>query len=271
MRTRLRSPLFMIAIGICLNACSSGPFKWNQAQPASVQDNPLLPKARQSSFTVLIIPNGATNVNYISDKTSTAGGVLGSMVIGPMAGAIGGLVGSTAGSTAAASAEESASKHIDSSDIARALEPAQLPTYFASVLAEKLNQCGIRTAIYPLTLNTGKTDWTKSHLVLPAGFVQESAAYRFFVETGVTGIQLRAGLKDTTMEGDAYARVYETRSLRQMGRYVYKTGSSGSVTLNAYGRNDNAKTAELQKSAHQVSQYLAGGIANDMCAIMARF
>ena len=268
-----RSLLPLLAIGIIVSACSSGPLKWNQAaQPAAVQDNVNLPKARQSSYTVLIVPSGATRVNYISDKTSAVGGFLGSMVVGPIAGAVGGLVGSTAGSAAASSAEENASRNVDSSDIAQAIEPVDLPRTFAKNLAEKLQQCGIRTAIHPSILNRDQADWPKSHLVLPTDFMSEVAPNRFFVEAGVTGIQVRAALKDTTMEGDAYARVYETKSLRQIGHYTYKTGSSGSVTLNAYGsKHIAAKNADLQQASQQVAQYLAGGIANDMCAIMRKF
>ena len=267
-----RTLLPLLAISLCLSGCSSGPLKWNQSsQPAAVQDNADLPKPRQSTFTVLIVPSGATRVSYISDKSSTAGGILGSMVVGPLAGAVGSLVGSTAGSTAASSAEENASRNIDSSEIAHAIEPIQLPRYFANALAEKLQQCGIRTAIHPSVLNPETADWPKTHLVLPADFLSDATTHRFFVEAGVTGIQIRAALKDTTMEGDAYARVYETRSLRQIGRYSYKTGSSGSVTLNAYGNKANAQTLELQKAGRQVAHYLAGGIANDMCAIMRKF
>lgn len=263
-------PLLAMVIG--LSACTSGPLKWNQAsQPAAVQDDTSLPKARQSTYTVLIVPSGATRVNYISDKTAAAGGFLGSMVVGPIAGAVGGLIGSTAGSAAASSAEEKASRNVDSSDIAQAIEPVDLPRRFAASLAEKLQQCGIRTAIHPAILNREQADWPKSHLVLPADFITEASPYRFFVEAGVTGIQVRAALKDTTMEGDAYARVYETRTLRQIGRYAYKTGSSGSVTLNAYSNKTSTKTVELQRSSEQVAQYLAGGIAKDMCAIMTRF
>ena len=261
-----------LAIALLLSACSSGPLKWNQAsQPAAVQDNTNLPKARQSSYTVLIVPSGAVKTSYISDKTSTVGGFLGSMVVGPIAGAVGGLAGSTAGSSAASTAEENASRNIDSSDIARAVAPAQLPQTFANQLSEKLAQCGIRAEVSPTLLNPDTADWPKKHLVLPAELHRDAESSRFIVEAGVTGLQVRAALKDTTLEGDAYVRVYETKTLKQIGRYTYKTGSSGSVTLTAYSAKDARKTSELQTASRQVAQYLAGGIANDMCAIMARF
>ena len=268
---RIRS-LLALAIGISVVACSSGPFKWNQSgQPAPVQENPNLPKAKTSGFTVLIAPSGAIQTQYISDKTSTAAGVIGTMVVGPIAGAIGGLVGSTASSAAASSAEEKASKDIDSSDVAQAVTPIQLQAFFAGILSDKLNQCGIQSAVHPLLLNPNKPDWTTTHLVVPPDFMRDAEPYRFFVETGVLGLQVRAALSDTTMEGNAYARVYETRSLKQIGRYSKKTGSSGSVTLNNYGAGTPQETAELQRSARLVAQHLASGIATDICAIMRRF
>lgn len=272
MLIRTLKTLLLLAIGINLLACSSGPFKWNQSdQPAAVQDNTNLPKPTVSSFSVLVVPSGAIRTQYISDKTSTAAGVLGSMVVGPIAGAVGGLVGSTASSTAASSAEEHASRSLDSSDVAQAVIPIQLQQVFAGLLTDKLNQCGIRAVTQPTLLNPTQADWSKTHLVLPADFTTEAAPYRFFVESGVLGLQVRDALTDTTMEGNAYARVYETKTLRQIGRYSSKTGSTGSVTLNAYSNSNTQKTAELQKASQQVAQYLAGRIATDMCDIMRRF
>lgn len=263
--------LLTLTMGLHLTACSSGPLKWNQAnKPAPVVENEAIPKAKPATFSILIVPSGAIKTNYISDKTSTAGGVLGSMVVGPIAGAIGGLVASTAGSSAAASAEEQASRNIDSSDITQAIAPIPLPQYFAGALLDRLAQCGIRAVIYPSLLNPTNADWSTTHLKLPSDFMRDAEAHRFFVEANLIGLQVRAGLKDSTLEGDAYARVYETRSLRQIGRYAYKTGSSGSVTLHAYSNRDAGKNIELQKAATQVAQYLAGGIARDMCAVMAR-
>lgn len=261
-----------IWLGLSLTACSSGPFKWNQSgQSAAVQDNPDLPKPKAVAYTVLIAPSGAIRTQYISDRTATAAGVVGSMVVGPIAGAIGGLVGSTASSTAASSAEEKASRNIDSSDIAQAVAPMQLQSIFAGALADKLNLCGIRAVVHPTLLNPDKPDWSTTHLVLPPQFMRDAEPHRFFVETGVLGLQVRAALTDTTMEGNAYARVYETQSLKQIGRYAKKTGSSGSITLNNYGAGTPQETAELQRSAKLVAQHLASGIASDMCAIMRRF
>lgn len=261
-----------IWLGLSLTACSSGPFKWNQSgQSAAVQDNPDLPKPKAVAYTVLIAPSGAIRTQYISDRTATAAGVVGSMVVGPIAGAIGGLVGSTASSTAASSAEEKASRNIDSSDIAQAVAPMQLQSIFSGALADKLNLCGIRAVVHPTLLNPDKPDWSTTHLVVPPQFMRDAEPHRFFVETGVLGLQVRAALTDTTMEGNAYARVYETQSLKQIGRYAKKTGSSGSITLNNYGAGTPQETAELQKSAKLVAQHLASGIASDMCAIMRRF
>lgn len=261
-----------IWLGLSLTACSSGPFKWNQSgQSAAVQDNPDLPKPKAVAYTVLIAPSGAIRTQYISDRTATAAGVVGSMVVGPIAGAIGGLVGSTASSTAASSAEEKASRNIDSSDIAQAVAPMQLQSIFSGALADKLNLCGIRAVVHPTLLNPDKPDWSTTHLVLPPQFMRDAEPHRFFVETGVLGLQVRAALTDTTMEGNAYARVYETQSLKQIGRYAKKTGSSGSITLNNYGAGTPQETAELQRSAKLVAQHLASGIASDMCAIMRRF
>lgn len=75
---------------------------------------------------VLIIPSGAVETAYISDKTSTIGGFIGSMVVGPVAGVMGSLAGSTAGSATASCAEESASKNVGSQDIAQAIEAVNL-------------------------------------------------------------------------------------------------------------------------------------------------
>ena len=266
-----RTHLLILAIVITTCACSSGPFKWNQSAPATVVENDTLPKPRESAFSVLIVPSGAINTRYISDKTSTLVGIVSSMVVGPIAGAVGGFIGSTAGGAAAASAEEKASAHLDSREVVEALRPVQLPQYFAASLSEKLNQCGIRTAIHPTLLNPDNPNWSTSHLVLPAGFMETATPYRFFVEAGIVGIQIRDALTATTMEGNAYARVYETSSRRQIGRYADKTGSSGSVTLNAYGKNSEVSVSELQQASRQVSRHLAGGIARDMCAIMRRF
>lgn len=266
-----RSPFLALAIVIAIGGCSSGPLKWNQSTPAAVVDNDALPKPRESKYSVLIVPSGAIKTRYISDKTSTAAGVIGTMVVGPIAGAVGGLVGSTASSTAASSAEEKASAHLDSSDVVEALRPVQLPQYFASSLADKLGQCGIRTTIYPTLLNPDNPDWSTTHLVLPPGFIDDAAPNRFFIEAGMVGIQIRDSLTDTTMEGNAYARVYETRSRRQIGRYSDKTGSSGSVTLKAYGKGNDTATVEMQQASKQVARYLASGIAKDMCDIMRRY
>ena len=264
--------LLFVATGLSLCACSSGPLKWNQTtQPAPVVDNNPVPQKKSSAFAVLIVPSGAIRTHYISDKASTAGGILGSMVVGPIAGAIGGLLGSTAGSAAASSAEEEASRnHIDSSDIAQAIAPIDLPRFFATTIGEKLNQCGIRTAIYPAILNPNQANWSTAHLGLSPDFTREAEPYRFFIQTNVLELQVRSALKDNTLEGNAYARVYETRSLRQIGRYTYKTGSIGSVTLNDYASKGAAKKVELQNASQQVARYLAGGIATDMCAIMSR-
>lgn len=268
---RHRRYLWVLAMVMTLGGCSSGPFKWNQSAPAAVVENEALPKPRESKYSVLIVPSGAIKTRYISDKTSTAAGVIGTMVVGPIAGAVGGLVGSTASSAAAASAEESASAKLDSSDVVTALRPVQLPQYFATTLGEKLGQCGIRSAIHPALLSPDNPDWSTTHLVLPPGFTDDAAPYRFFIEAGMVGIQIRDALTATTMEGNAYARVYETRSRRQIGRYSDKTGSSGSVTLKAYGKGNDAATAEMQQASKLVARYLASGIAKDMCDVMRRF
>ncbi len=267
----IRTFLLILAIVISMAACSSGPFKLNQSPAVAVVDNGAIPKPRESSFSVLIVPSGAIKTRYMSDKTSAAAGVVSSMIIGPIAGAVGSLVGSTASSAAAASAEENASAKLDSSDVVTALRPVQLPQYFAITLGEKLGQCGIRSAIHPALLNPDNPDWFITHLVLPPGFNDEVAPYRFFIEAGVVGIQIRDALTATTMEGNAYARVYETRSRRQIGRYSDKTGSSGSVTLKAYGKGNDAATAEMQQASKLIARYLASGIAKDMCDVMRRF
>lgn len=264
--------LTSIAIGISLTACVSGPLKMNQSgKSADVVDSRPQQAIRQLSYQILIIPSGAVETSYISDKSSTIGGVLGSMVVGPIAGAIGGLVGSTAGSTAASSAEESASKKIDSKDVAQAIAPVNLPVYFSQKLAEQLKTCGIESVLYPETLEPTQIKWQETHLNLPGSFRQSAAPYRFFVQAGVTKIKLRSGLKDDTLEGDAFVRVYETSSLKQIGRYTYSTGTTGSVTLNHYGKNTPDNASELAQASKAVTQYLVSGIGTDMCAVMKRF
>ena len=262
------------AIALCsiLSGCVSGPFKINQSgKAADVIDENAAQPIRQVPYQVLIIPSGAVKTSYISDKTSTIGGFLGSMVVGPVAGVVGGLAGSTAGSAAASHAEESASKNIDSQDVAQAIAPVNLPVYFAQKLAIQLKTCGINSAVYPETLEPTKVNWTETHLALPAGFRERAAPYRFFMQVGVTNVKLRSGLKDDTLEGDAFVRVYESSSLKQIGRYAYSSGTTGSVTLQHYSKTSPQQASELAQASKSVTQYLVSGIATDMCAIMKKF
>jgi outer membrane lipoprotein SlyB len=271
-KTVHKKALFAFVIILSLSGCVSGPFKINQSgKSADVVDESATPPTRQVPYQVLIIPSGAVKTSYISDKTSSLGGFLGSMVVGPVAGVVGGLAGSTAGSAAASHAEETASKNIDSQEVAQAIAPVNLPVYFAQKLAVQLKACGINSGIYPDTLEPTKTNWSDSHLTLPSGFRESVAPYRFFIQAGVTGIKLRSGLVDDTLEGDAFVRVYETRSLKQIGRYAYNTGSTGSITLHHYSKASPQQAAELAQASKAVTQYLVSGIATDMCAIMKRF
>ena len=264
--------LLSVALCLILSGCVSGPFKINQSgKVADVVDESAPEPVRQTPYQVLIIPSGAVKTSYISDKTSTIGGFLGSMVVGPIAGVVGGLAGSTAGSAAAAHAEESASKNVDSQDVAQAIAPVNLPVYFAQKLALQLKTCGITAVIYPETLEPTKINWTESHLTLPAGFRERAAPYRFFMQVGVTSVKLRSGLKDDTLEGDAFVRVYESRSLKQIGRYAYSSGTTGSVTLNHYNKTNPQQASELAQASESVAKYLVSGIATDMCAIMKKF
>ena len=263
-----------LSIALCLtvSACVSGPFKINQSgKSADVVDASAAEPVRQVPYQVLIIPSGAVKTSYISDKTSSIGGFLGSMVVGPMAGVVGGLAGSTAGSAAASHAEETASKNVDSQDVAQAIAPVNLPLYFAHKLANQLKTCGINAALYPETLEPTRINWNETHLTLPAGFKDSAAPYRFFMQAGVTSMKLRSGLKDDTLEGDAFVRVYETRSLKQIGRYAYSSGTTGSVTLHHYSKTSPQQASELAQASKAVTQYLVSGIATDMCAIMKKF
>ena len=263
--------LLTVALCSILSGCVSGPFKINQSgQSADVIDETTAQPIRQLPYQVLIIPSGAVKTSYISDKTSTIGGFLGSIVVGPVAGVVGGLAGSTAGSAAASHAEETASKNVDSQDVAQAIAPVNLPVYFAQKLALQLKTCGITSAIYPETLESTRINWTESHLALPAGFRERAAPYRFFMQVGVTNVKLRSGLKDDTLEGDAFVRVYESRSLKQIGRYAYSSGTTGSVTLRHYSKSPQ-QASELAQASKSVTQYLVSGIATDMCAIMKKF
>lgn len=263
-------------ISFMLTACVSGPFKVNQSgKSAEVVDSRPLPVANQTtkpaSYQVLIIPSGAIKTSYISDKTSTVGGFLGSMVVGPVAGIVGSLAGSTAGGAAASSAEEAASKNIDSKDIAQAIAPVNLTVYLSEQLIEQLKSCGIEAVLYPETFEPTQANWTESHLTLPASFRQSVMPYRFFMQAGVTNIKLRSGLKDDTLEGAAFVRVYETQRFKQIGRYTYSTGTTGSITLNHYNKKTAEQTTELAQSSKAVTHYLASGIGTDMCAIMKKF
>lgn len=272
----LQRLLALSVTGLMLSACASGPFKINQSgKSADVVDsrpqaaiNQALKPAR---YQVLIIPSGAVKTTYVSDKTSTVGGYLGSMVVGPVAGIVGSLAGSTAGGAAASSAEEAASNNINSKDISQAIAPVNLPVYLSQQLIENLKSCGIEATLYPETLEPTQVDWSESHLNLPAKFGQSALPYRFFMQTGFTNIKLRSGLKDDTLEGAAFVRVYETRSLKQIGRYAYNTGKTGSVTLSHYSSKSTEQTAELAQSSKEIALYLASGIATDICAIMKNF
>lgn len=261
------SALCILAVG-----CTSGPFKINQSGNIAevIDDRPQHP-VKQAAFRVLIIPSGAVQTTYLSDKTSALGGIVGSMVISPIAGLAGSIAGSTAGSAASAHAEEAASRNIDSQDISQAIRPANLPVYFSEKLSEQLKNCGIESSVYTQTLEPTRINWADTHLNLPSGFATSLSPYRFFLQAGVTQIKLRSGLKDDTLEGNAFVRVYESRSLKQMGRYSYSTGTTGSVTLHHYSRTSPQQSAELAQAAKAVSQYLASGIANDMCSIMQNF
>lgn len=274
MTSKSTSTHTLLAFALCfsLSGCVSGPFKINQSgKSADVVDENATRPVRQAAYQVLIIPSGAVKTSYISDKTSTIGGFLGSMVVGPIAGVVGGLAGSTAGSAAASHAEETASKDVDSQDVAQAIAPANLPVYSAQKLAVQLKGCGINAEIYPETLEQTKTNWNESHLTLPSGFREYAAPYRFFIQVGVTSIKLRSGLKDDTLEGDAFVRVYETRSLKQIGRYAYNSGTTGSVTLTHYSKTSPQQATELAQASKAVTQYLVSGIGTDMCTIMKRF
>ncbi len=264
----------LLAFTLCLSlsGCVSEPFKINQSgKSADVVDGSPPEPVRQAPYQVLIIPSGAVKTTYISDKTSTIGGFLGSMVVGPVAGVVGGLAGSTAGSAAASHAEETASKNVDSQDVAQAIAPVNLPVYFAQKLAIQLKTCGINAALYPETLDPTRINWNEAHLTLPAGFKESAAPYRFFMQAGVTSMKLRSGLKDDTLEGDAFVRVYESRSLKQIGRYAYSSGTTGSVTLHHYSKTSSQQASELAQASKAVTQYLVSGIGTDMCTIMKRF
>lgn len=266
------SRLLLVVLSILVTGCVSGPFKINQSGKVAqvVDDRPQKP-VKQATYQLLIIPSGAVETAYISDKTSTIGGLIGSMVVGPVAGVVGSLAGSTAGSAAAANAEESASKKVDSQDIAKAIGPVNLPVYFSQKLADQLKACGIDSVVYPETLEPANIHWPQTHLVLPGSFKDSAAPYRFFVQAGVTNIKLRSGLKDDTLEGASFVRVYETRSLKQIGRYSYNSGTTGSVTLHHYSKTSPQQAAELAQASKAVTQYLVSGIATDMCTIMKKF
>ncbi len=263
---------FTTLLSLLLCACTSGPFKINQSgHAAEVVDERPRTVVHKTGFQVLIIPSGAVSTSVISDKAGTAGGILGSMVVGPIAGLAGSLAGSTAGSHAASEAEAKATLKEERQDMVQAVSSANLPVYFASRIAEQLNGCGIDTVIYAQTLDTNKANWSQSNLNLPAGFTEQAAPYRFFIQAGVTSVQVKSGLKDNTLEGAAYVRVYETRSLRQIGRYADNTGKTGSVTLQQFNAAEPDRIRELAQAAKGVSQYLASGIGTDICSVMRKF
>ena len=267
-----RTYLFALLL-VCLTACTSGPLKINQSgHMAEVVDTrSLTAPSRKISYSVLVIPSGAVATSIVSDKAGTAGGILGSMIVGPIAGLAGSLAGSTAGSEAVSKAEASATLKENRQDVVQAISAANLPLDFATRLVNQLNQCGIDASIYSQTLDAEKSTWPKDNLNLPADFPQQAAAYRFFMQAGVTTLQVKTGLRDDTLEGSAYVRVYETHSLRQMGRYTESTGKTGSITLNQFNASEPARIRELSQAAKGVSQYLASGIGTDICSIMRKF
>lgn len=172
---------------------------------------------------------------------------------------------------AASTAEEAASKNVDSKEVAEAIAPVNLPVYFAHKLSDQLKTCGINSIVYPETLEPREVNWAESHLNLPGGFKEDVAPYRFFLQAGVTKIKLRSGLKDDTLEGAAYVRVYETGTLKQIGRYSYNSGTTGSATLNHYSKASTQQATEVAQASKTVTQYLVSGIATDMRTIMKKF
>lgn len=269
----MHKPFYLHALLLlCLTACTSGPLKINQSgQVADVVDTAPRSAPKKGTFRVLIIPSGAITTSVISDKASTAGGILGSMVVGPIAGLAGSLAGSTAGSHVASQAEASATLKENRQDVVQAVSAANLPVYFSNRIAEQLNNCGIDAVIYPQALDTDKATWFQSNLNLPADFPQYAAPYRFFLQAGMTSIQVKNGLTDNALEGAAYVRVYETRRLRQIGRYSDNTGKTGSVTLNKFSASEPERIQELSQAAKGTAQYLASGIGTDICSIMRKF
>jgi len=259
-------------LSLLLCACTSGPFKINQSgHVAEVVDERPKTATRKTGFQVLIIPSGAVSTSVISDKASSAGGILGSMIVGPIAGFAGSMAGSTAASHAVSEAEAKATLDEERQDMVQAVSNANLPVDFAKRIADQLSRCGIDTAIYSQTLDANKANWMQSNLNLPASFTEQAAPYRFFMQVGVTTLQVRSGLKDNTLEGAAYIRVYETRSLRQIGRYAGNTGKTGSVTLQQFNAAESDRIRELTQAAQGVSQYLASRTGTDICSIMRKF
>ncbi len=262
--------LFVLCTSI--GACTSGPLKINQSGQVAdvVETSPRMPPPK-TRFRVLVIPSGAISTSVVSDKAGTAGGILGSMVVGPIAGLAGSLAGSTAGSHAASQAEASATLKENRQDIVQAVSAANLPVYFSARIADQLNNCGIDAVVYPQALDTDKANWFQSNLNLPADFPQQAAPYRFFLQAGMKSIQVKNGLSDNTLEGAAYVRVYETRRLKQIGRYSDNTGKTGSVNLNKFTASEPERIQELSQAAKGTAQYLASGIGTDICSIMRKF
>jgi hypothetical protein len=76
-QSNLRNLFQTIAIIFVVSACVSGPFKINQSgKPADVVDDRPQRPVRQATYQVLVIPSGAVETSYISDKTSTIGGFI---------------------------------------------------------------------------------------------------------------------------------------------------------------------------------------------------
>jgi hypothetical protein len=271
-RKRATLPLILLFASALLAACTSGPLKINQSgQTAIVVDSVPTAPASKTGFKVLIIPSGAVSTSVISDKAGTAGGIVGSMIVGPIAGLAGSLAGSTAGSHVTSEAEANVTLNESRQDISQAVSDARLPAIFSADIATQLSHCGIDAAIYPQTLEANNSSWFKNNLTLPANFPEEATPYRFFLQAGIQSIRVRNGLVDNTLEGAAYVRVYETRSLRQIGRYADQTGKSGSVTLKNFTARESVRIEELTKASRDVTRYLASGIGRDICSIMRNF
>lgn len=252
--------IFALVSPLLLGACTSGPFKLNQStHEAPVIDQSGLKPQTSTNFQVLIFPSGAIKSTYTGNSTvDISHQVMDS-------------VSTTYDRLRGTADQKPPLQKLNAAAISSAITPELLSVYFATRLADRLNSCGIQSTVYPNLVNANNPNWTKQKWALPAGFAPDSSQYRFLVEAGVRTIDVQVGLTDKTLQATSYVRVFETNSLKQIGRYAGSTGVTGSVSLQHLNDTADRRNAEIGKASRQATQFMVQSVGADMCSIMTNF